>query len=48
MARRKKASGRRQYSDEFKAKLATVDAEIAEQRARVEKAKADRDAAQAE
>lgn len=36
------------YSDEFKAKLAALDAEIAEQRARVEKAKADRDAAQAE
>lgn len=36
------------YSDEFKAKLAEIDAEIADQRARVEKAKADRDAAQAE
>ena len=36
------------YSEDFKAKLAELDAEIAEQRARVEKAKADRDAAQPE
>lgn len=34
------------YSDEFKAELATLDAEIAKQQARVDKALADRDAAE--
>ena len=36
------------YSDEFKAKLAELDAEIDAQRERVEKARAARDAAEAQ